>query len=424
MDIHPEQLLAKINGRPVYIWGAMIVGQGVCRAFERYDLPVQGFLDSSPSMQGTSALGYPVISPEPMLAAARDGQAYIVIGSGHHDRAIEDICLDNGLVHHTHYLPSRELNDLDPSVDVSGTCNLRCVSCPQGNIEDRPPVGFISVSDYQRVLDKLLREIPFLGSIQLYAWGEPLLNRQLPEIIACTRDAKVLTAISTNLKVDRGLREVIAAKPDWIKVSASGFGPAYEIGHTGGHWEQFLANLRRLALLRDTQHPDMQIILNYHLYKHSIGDSYLAMRSLCEELGFIFRPNMAYLYSLDNVLDHVEGRPLSSEAQQTLDMMLMDIDEGLARAKSRREQPCPEERCLPINWDRRVRFCGVYFKPFIAQDFLEIPLTEIMARRKNSAFCGHCMSHGLHHYTGVYLEERILDNGEPEGWRQRSEGSQ
>jgi hypothetical protein len=407
-----NQVIALLTGRPVYIWGAMIVGQGVCRAFERLGIPVRGFLDSSASLQGTRALGFPVSSPGEALLKAKSGEAYIVIGSGHHDRSIEEICRSHGLQLHRDFLPSRELNDVDPSVDVSGACNLHCISCPQGNITDRPETGFISVDDYQLILDKLLRELPFLGSIQLYAWGEPLLHRQLPEIISRTREARVLTAISTNLKLDRGLKEVVEARPDWIKVSTSGFGSNYEIGHTGGNWERFLGNLRRLAALRDERHPDMQIILNYHLYKHSTGDSYRAMRDLCQEIGLIFRPNMAYLYSLDNVLDHVEQRKLSDEATQTLDMLLMDIDEGLRRAKERRHLPCPEERCLPINWDRRVRFCGVYFKPFIADDFLKTSVADILERRRTSDFCAHCMSHGLHHYTGVYLEERILGNGE------------
>lgn len=413
MDIGREQLAAWIGDRPVFIWGAMIVGQGVCRALERMDMAVHGFLDSSPAMQGQRALGYPVLAPHPTLAEAAAGRAFVIIGSGHHDLAIEADCVAHGLVKYRDYLPSRELNDVDPSVDISGTCNLRCVSCPQGNIAERPPIGFMTAIDYQRVLDKLLRELPFLGSVQLYTWGEPLLNPQLPEIIARTREAKVLTAISTNLKVARGLREVIAARPDWIKVSASGFGENYELGHTGGNWPRFLANLHTLAGLRDELHPGMQIILNYHLYRHSTGESYRQMRQLCDELGFIFRPNMAYLYSLDNVLDYVEGRPISAESHQTLDMLLMDIDEGIARAQQRKHLPCPEERCLPINWDRKVRFCGVYFKPSIADDFLETPLEEIMATRRDSDFCARCMGHGLHHYTAVYLEERILEDGEP-----------
>ncbi len=401
-----------IGGRRLFVWGAMIVGQGVCRSLERHNIPVSGFLDSSPNLQGTRALGYTVLSPELAMVACRDGEAFIIVGSGHYDREIAEICRANGLAPHHHYLLSRELNEIDPSIDISGTCNLRCISCPRGNISDSPPVGFMSLADYTLVLDKLLREIPFLGSIQLYAWGEPLLNKNLPEIIQRTREVKVLTAISTNLKVTNDLDRVVASQPDWIKVSASGFGENYAIGHTGGQWGQFLRNLRRLAELRDRLHPEMQIVLNYHLYKHSLGESYRSMRDLCDELGLIFRPNMAYLYSLDNVLDYVEGRPLSEEAHRTLDLLLMDIDEGLAKALLRRHKACPEERCLPIDWDRRVRFCGVYYKPYIADDFLDIPVQQIIDKRRGSDLCGQCMRHGLHHFTGVYLEERILDDGE------------
>jgi hypothetical protein len=398
-----------IGQRALYIWGAMIVGQGLCRAMTRHGLTIHGFIDSSPAMQGQLTLGYSVQAPEPILQAASQGHAFILIGSGHHDYAIRERCQAAGLQDGQDFLMSRDINDIDPSIDVSGFCNLHCLSCPQGNQTDKPLAGFMPVDHYQQILDKLLVEIPFLGSIQLYAWGEPLLHPALPEIITLTRNAGVLVAISTNLK--RGgtvLEDVIAAQPDWIKISASGFGQQYEIAHTGGRWPQFLTNLHHLARLRDQYHPALQIILNYHLYKHSIGDPYYAMQSLCEELGFIFRPNMAYLYSLDTVVDYIEGRPLSIPAQQTLTMLLMTIDDGLQRALARKQLPCPEERCLPINWDGRVRFCGVYFKPFIAENFLTTPLTTLLQQRRNSDFCARCMEYGLHQYTGVYLEERFL----------------
>lgn len=411
MHWNEQQLRATLGARELWIWGAMIVGQGLCRALERLGVSVAGFVDSSTAMQGQTALGYPIRAPGVALERASRGAAFILIGSGHHDRAIEACCREQGLEVERDYLSSSRLNDIDPSIDVSGFCNLHCISCPQGNLADHPPAGYMALATYVAILDKLLDELPFLGSIQLYAWGEPLLNRQLPEMIAATREARVLSAISTNLKAARDLEAVVAARPDWIKVSASGYGETYAIGHTGGDWETFLSHLRLLVQLRAQHHPDLQIVLNYHLYRHSLGDSYRAMRALCEELGLIFRPNMAYLYSLDTVLDYVEGRSVSDEAKQTMDLMLLDIDTGLARARERKHLPCPEERCLPINWDGRVRFCGVYFKPFIAESFLTTPLADILAQRQNSDFCRHCMSHGLHHYTAVYVEERILEEG-------------
>ena len=229
-----------IVGKKVYIWGAMIVGQGVCRALERFQIPIDAFIDSSKSLQGRIALGYPILSAQELLEDPARDERVIVISSGHYDLEIEQICRARGLCKDTHYVMSYDLNDVDPSVDISGTCNLKCISCPRGNMKDRPSVGFMSSEEYRPVLAKLLRELPFLGSVQLYAWGEPLLNKNLAQIVEITRDAKVLTALSSNLNVPTGYKEVVKAKLDWFKVSASGYEKSYEVTHTGGKWPRFL----------------------------------------------------------------------------------------------------------------------------------------------------------------------------------------
>lgn len=406
-----EKLGEIVSGKKIYVWGAMIVGQGVCRALERYGLKVTGFLDSSPSFQGKTALGYPIYLAGEILRLEDPESSVILISSGHYDLEIEETCTEAGLVKDRHYIMSRELNDLDPSVDISGICNLKCISCPRGNMKVQPAPGQMSVEDYQRVLDKLLREIPFLGNIQFYAWGEPLLNKNLPEIIERTREAKVLTAISSNLNVAGNYAQIIQAGLDWFKVSASGFGKSYEITHTGGRWNKFLKNLYYLAELKAKYQSEMQIILNYHLYKHNLGEDYENMKALCEELDLIFRPSPAYLYPMDTLRDYLDGKPLSNEAERTMSMLMMGLDEGIAKALRRKDKPCPEERCLPISWDRRVRFCGVYFKPHISDDFLKTPLDEILKKRSGSRFCRECMARGLHQFTSVYLREKIISQG-------------
>jgi len=246
MDWDRLRLHAAFGTREVWIWGAMIVGQGVCRALQRAGMTVAGFIDSSPAMQGQTALGYPVSAPETVLERARNADAFIIIGSGHHDQAIEDRCRAHGLTAERDYLSSRRLNDIDPSIDVSGMCNLHCISCPQGNLSDRPPTGFMRLDAYTAILGKLLDELPFLGSIQLYAWGEPLLNRQLPDMIAATREARVLSAISTNLKTARDLEAVVTAptgsrsrRPAMVQampsVTPAGIGIGFSPICTGSH---------------------------------------------------------------------------------------------------------------------------------------------------------------------------------------------
>jgi len=408
MKISLQQLHKIKANRDIYIWGAMIVGQGVCRSLERHNVAVQAFLDSSIELQKTKALGYSIQAPSLLLDKDGRSQRLIIISSGHYDREIEAICIEKGLKTNVDYILSRDLNDIDPSIDIAGSCNLRCMSCPRGNMEDPSPKGVMKLEDYRLVLDKLLVEIPLLGSIQLYAWGEPFLHKKLPDIIAMNREAKVLTAISTNLNVTIDFKRILVEKPDWIKVSASGFGPNYEITHTGGKWDVFLANLYRLAETRDQVHPELQIVLNYHLYKHNCDEDYLNMKALCEELGLIFRANHAYVYPLDIVMNDLEGRPIPKEAEETKKLLLMTMEEGVKKAQAIKHLPCPEERCLPITWDRKVRFCGVYFNPFLADDFLDETVDDLMDTRKKSTFCEHCKSHGLHQYTGVYLQETLL----------------
>ncbi len=406
IQLGAPELARLIHGRQLYIWGASIVGSGICRALERCGFPPAAFIDSSARLKGKTTLGYQVLSPGAVLdePASRDN-AFIVIASGHYEAEIARHCRGAGLLPNEDFISARELSPLDPSVDVSGFCNLRCISCPRGNYEEQPPRGFMSAYIYNRVLEKLLRELPFMGNIQLYAWGEPLLNPEIAQIIRGTVERGVLCAISTNLNLRKDFDEVVRARPDWIKVSASGFGPHYEVTHTGGDWDLFLSNLKKLSDLRQRVHPEMYVEVNYHLYRHNLGDEYSKMADLCKELGFVFRPNWAYLYPLDKVMDYCEGRELGSEARQTLEMMLLGIDEGLARAQSQADLPCAEERCFPISWDLRVRACGAYFWPIVSENFLAEPMSAILERKIKSGLCAQCKRHALHRFTSVYLEE-------------------
>jgi MoaA/NifB/PqqE/SkfB family radical SAM enzyme len=403
-----EGLITLIDGREVYIWGSMIVGQGVCRSLERIGVPIESFIDSSPTLQGRKALGYPIGKPDKGFTSVHSGKGIIIVASGHYDLEIAACCEQAGLTKGQDYILCRELNDIDPSVDVAGLCNLRCISCPRGNENSDIAKGLMSAETYSKVLNKLLKEIPLLGSIQLYTWGEPLLNPELPEIVDLTHQTKVLTAISSNLNYSKNLEAVINARPDWFKVSCSGWGESYELTHTGGKWDIFLSNLRKLAQLRDKIHPEMQITVNYHLYKHNIGSDYRRMESLCRELALIFRPSPAYLYPVDAVLDFIEGREISPEAQRTIPMLLVSLEEGIAKAQKLSPLPCPEERCFPINWDCSVRTCGVFFRPFIADNYLNVSLAEIMEKKKQSKLCAQCKQYSLHQFTGVYLAEKYV----------------
>jgi MoaA/NifB/PqqE/SkfB family radical SAM enzyme len=410
-NLNPEQLERLIRGRRLFLWGASIVGQGVCRALTRCGCSLTAFIDSSPRFKGRRVSHYPVLLPEEILADPEVRQdAFIILSSGHYEGEMARACLAAGMNEDVDFISARRLSPLDPSVDISGLCNLKCISCPRGNMPDQPPAGFIAAETYEKVLEKLLREIPLMGNVQLYAWGEPLLNGQAAEIIKITNDRQVLCALSTNLNFSRTLDPVMAARPDWLKISASGYGASYERTHTGGKWDRFLRNLHRLAELRAKYHPEMYVELNYHLYRHNLGNDLRKMRDLCSELGFAFRPNWAYLYPLDNVLAYCQGQELSRQAHETQELLLLSLEDGLALARRQAQLPCAEERCLPIDWNLSVRSCGAYFKPRLVDNFLEHSLEDILRLRTESGICRTCKQHALHRFTSVYVEETAHDD--------------
>lgn len=92
------------------------------------------------------------------------------------DGRTQVVCIRN-------YLQLRTLSIADVFVDIVGSCNLRCVMCPQGELEStrgERGCGFMSAEMLNRVLGRL-REQGYHGpSMNLYNRGDPLLHPSSP----------------------------------------------------------------------------------------------------------------------------------------------------------------------------------------------------------------------------------------------------
>ena len=404
------KMAARLHNRPVYLWGARQDGLSMCRVLERQGHRPEGFIDSSVSLNGKTMIGYPVFSPEFILKKT-DAKPYIIITSAFFADEIADRCTEAGLESPSDFISFTEIQRFDYQIDVSGVCNLHCISCPRGNFSPQPKAGFMTAEIYAKVLQKILREDPFVGAVSLYNWGEPLLNPYLPEIIRINNDSGVHSALSSNLNIHKGFDEVIKARPTWFRVSVSGFGPSYEVTHTGGSWSLFLDNLYKLRELQLAHHPDLLVEVFYHLYRHNNGEDFRRMRDLCEELGFTLRFRHAALAPLENIEAVIEGRPIGPEVQQTRARQLLKVEEAMAIAREQRNRPCFYERCLWITWDLKVSQCMEWFNPdlqLVPDDFLSTSIDEISAARKDNQFCTRCKERAIHRCYVVYGDEKLV----------------
>lgn len=407
----------QLADRPIYIWGAGAQGRGMCTVLEREGVRILGFIDSSEQLQGTELAGYTIHPPE-VLRRSDDvvERPFVIIAAFYHEAPISQRCRSLGLEEGQDFLSYKKLRPYDYVVDVSGRCNLRCMSCPRASRDDRhPPAGMMSLDTFRQVVDKILREDPLLGSIQLYQWGEPLLNPELPQIIEAAVERGVPCAVSSNLSLRHDLEPVIAAGPSWFRVSVSGTREHYEAKHTGASWERLVTNLHRLSELRETLKPDMKTELYYHLYRDNRGEPLDQLRALSQQLGFEFHPVWAYLISLDDVLEYLEGGELSGPALEASNMLALSLDDGMALARKEAHLECPVTRCIHINWDLSVSRCMMFFYPqanVACRDFLTTPLEAIVSARQG-ALCRRCRAQALHRYCQVYATTDPLAGGGP-----------
>jgi len=407
-----EVLRRMIGTRQVRIWGAGNHGRGLFQSLNKLGIAVTGFIDHSPELLNKRAMGLPIDSPAIIETNSFANNNFTIISTFYFENEVKQHCTAFGLREECDFIGYTRLKPNDYAIDITGACNLRCISCPHAyNNPVERKGGIMPLDTFKKVLDKIIVEAPFVGNVQLYQWGEPTLHKQLPQILNYADGLGIKCAISSNLNVPADYESIIKAKPEWLRLSTSGWASRYEITHTLGKWDTFTHNLREVCRLRKAWHPEMKVELYYHLYKHSVGEDFNRWKALCSELGIEFHPVYAYLISLDDVLAYQEGKSLPPEARRASEMLLYPLEEGLREAQREAHLPCDTFRCISINWDLSVSNCMMYYYPtdnIAAPNYLDTSIDEIMATRADCSLCRRCMDKGVHRYCGIY-SRKVID---------------
>jgi MoaA/NifB/PqqE/SkfB family radical SAM enzyme len=409
MNIAEKALHAQLAaGKKLAIYGAGSQGRGIGQTLRSLGLPHSLYIDRNPLLQGTTLQGTPVYGPDILEQPGATARYFVIVATFFFERDIAVFLEKSGFSEGVGYWLYSSMKPHDYVVEISGLCNLRCLACPRAA---RPPSGrnaaMMDANTFRKVIAKIRREDPFAGNLQLYQWGEPTLNKDLPAIIGQARDMGFLCSISSNLNHAADFPALLRAQPSCLRISASGTGREYEITHTGAKWNVFRENIETIARLRRKLHPEMKVEVYYHLYRHSTGPAMKFMADMCERLDFEFHPVPSYIISLDDVLAYCEGTPLPDPARRARDLLLMDIDEGLRQARLESRLACDAQRIVLINADLSVSACMMFYNEennTVADNFLHTPLDTIVARQARSGLCLRCRKFGIHRYCGVYAK--------------------
>ncbi len=101
-------------------------------------------------------------------------------------------------------------------LEVTNRCNLLCETCPR-TFETLEPPADMSLDLFRSIID----QVPGLKRAVLHGVGEPMLVRELPEMVKLLKDRGVYVLFNTNgtLLREKRFRDLIASGLDELRVS-------------------------------------------------------------------------------------------------------------------------------------------------------------------------------------------------------------
>ncbi|MCU7919845.1 MAG: radical SAM protein [Candidatus Thiodiazotropha sp. (ex Epidulcina cf. delphinae)] len=136
-------------------------------------------------------------------------------------------------------------------LETTNICNLKCPFCLTGKgISGGRALRHMSFDTAKHIVDQVADSIYLL---QLYTWGEPLLNKNTLSIIEYTKTKNVYVMLSTNATAmtPEYNKRLIESGIDYITVSIDGgSSESYKKYRVGGDYEKVLNNVKDLLQQR------------------------------------------------------------------------------------------------------------------------------------------------------------------------------
>lgn len=412
-----KNLFNKLSSKKVFIWGARMTGIGALRQLRRENIDVVGFIDSDKAFEEKFVHGLPVYNYKSIKNIITDEINYtIVIAVSLKQDEITNQLSKMNLNKESNIEILSFLDNEAPyyTVDILGSCNLKCSSCPHSILDSSVPKGSMKFETFQKVFDKIIKDSPNVSHLSLYSWGEPLLHPYVSEIIDYVHDKNVAVALSSNLSIKFGerIKKIIKSKPDYLKISLSGFYPkAYENTHSGGNIDLVKKNLNLIREYMDEFGSQTLVDINYHLYRDNCGENLLKMEELADDLGFIISKTHALVMPLERVMSHLDGKT-DTQTSKLQNNLLVTIEEGI-KASSNIKLPdgtCPfRENQVNINSDLSVPVCCTVWERganVVTQNYLTSSIDEINRDKKKIDICNKCMKQNLPQYNMGFNQDQ------------------
>jgi len=230
-------------------------------------------------------------------------------------------------------------------VEMTNTCNFRCLMCPTGTFAQKRPKGFMSEEVFARILEQIK---PHATPLRFIRWGEPMMHPKILDFLAAAKAQGSLLHLNSNGShfTDENMEALCGIPLDSIKFSFQGVdAKSYGEMRNIDFFDGLVDVIRRFRDIRgERAAPFIQVSTSItYETPEQVANFRALMEPLVDKLGV----GRTLLEHLD--LDSVRLRPAELE-------MLKWLKEQESIVKEHPE--CPEVfDKLSINWDGTVSAC-------------------------------------------------------------------
>jgi len=237
-----------------------------------------------------------------------------------------------------HWCPKLQIVPKFPTnldLEVTNLCNLKCVMCPHSFDNHKDNFGFLDLNLAKRLIDEGSRN--GLCAIKFNWRGEPLLHKDLPEMIRHAKQKGILeTLVNTNgqLLTPKKSEALISAGLDKIIFSCDGATrETYEKIRRGASFRKFIKNIIGFVNIRNSK----------GLKKPLVRIQMVKMDSNISEVN-------DFVKMWKPIVDSITTQDYTSRGEK--DRRLSTQEEKTGRL------PCPQiwQRII-VTWDGKVIMC-------------------------------------------------------------------
>lgn len=297
------------------------------------------------------------------------------------------------------------------TIDPTNYCNLKCPLCPTGKKDTSAPRGRMSLDNFKKIIDELGK---YLYSIDLFNWGEPLLNKQIYQMVSYAHQNNIWTNISTNFNFfsESEAEDMVLSGLNHLIISLDGASPqTYQQYQVGGDFERVIENIKLLVRKKRELESKRPLVEWQFIPMRHNEEEIPKAKEIAKELGMDTFSLLPLRVDMGKEIFEDIGERLTKD-----DKWLPKSEKYSRYDYEKKSRKVERKVCqflwttTSIGWDGQVYpCCAVYPSKYSFGNIFEMPFRKIWnsqayrdsrqlfkrkIKKNSETVCGQCVKHG------------------------------